>query len=138
MGINVNDLIPIGKYAGGHPEIDKIIESCNIYLKNGALHICEYDTRQLLSTKSTIKVSAITDIQVEDASTLDKKVTLGRVLLVGVFALAWRKNKKDEHAFVCVDWNDGKFDHSTIFAFEGKNSMQSANTARNALIKISR
>jgi hypothetical protein len=44
---------------------------------------------------SAIELSTISNISIEDASSIDKKVTLGRVLLVGVFALAWRKSKKN-------------------------------------------
>lgn len=138
MRIIADHVVFAGKYAGGHPDIDKTLENCNIYLKNGILNICVYDVRQLLSTKAIIPVDSVKNITVEDSSSIDKKVTLGRVLLVGIFALAWRKNKRNEYAFVTIEWNDGKFDHSSIFAFEGKNAMQTANTTRNALIKLVR
>ena len=84
----------------------------------------------------TIVIENIKNITVEDASSIEKKITVGRLLLVGVFALAWRKKKTNELAFVVTEWNDGKFDHSTTFSFEGKEAMTKANTARNSLIKM--
>jgi hypothetical protein len=68
---------------------------------------------------------------------MEKRITLGRVLLVGIFALAWRKKKKNELAFVTIEWKE-KFENSTIFSFEGQEAMQKANTARNELIKMCR
>jgi len=135
-GIDPNTIYSIGKYVGGHPKIDKTIEKCSIYKRTEDIVICEVGQDYFPSPKSRIPINSIKNIQVEDATSIEKKITLGRVLLVGVFALAWRKNKKDEHAFVTIDWNDGKFDHSTIFAFDGKLAMQTANTARNCLIKM--
>ena len=138
MGLDPDQIYRVGKYVGGHPDIDKVIELCFVYKKNVSLLICEPNYNSLPATKARIPLAAIQNITIEDSSSIDKKVTLGRVLLIGVFALAWRKNKKEEHAFITIDWNDGKFDHSTIFSFEGKDAMQKANTARNKLIQIAR
>ena len=46
------------------------------------------------------------------------------------------KKKKNEIAFVVINWNDGRFDHATTFSFDGKDAMQLANTARNNLISM--
>lgn len=48
------------------------------------------------------------------------------------------EKEKNELAYLTIEWNDGKFDHETIFEFEGVGSMQNANTARNKLIKTVR
>jgi len=138
MGLDPNQIFRVGKYVGGHPDIDKVIELCSIYKKNDSLLICEPNYNLLPATKARIPLTSIKNITIEDSSSIDKKVTLGRVLLIGVFALAWRKNKKDEHAFISIDWNDGKFDHSTLFSFEGKDAMQKANISRNKLIQMAR
>ena len=39
----------------------------------------------------TIPIDSIKSINIEDASSFNKKLSLGRVMLVGVFALAWKK-----------------------------------------------
>jgi hypothetical protein len=44
------------------------------------------------------------------------------------------QKKKNELAFVVIDWNDGRFDHSTTFNIEGMDAMQKANILRNQLI----
>lgn len=136
-GISESDLIKTGSYVGGHPEGDVTIVGTYIYNKPDELIICERQSElQVPSEKFKISKNSIKNIVVEDSSSIENKVTLGRALLVGIFALAWRKKKKNELAFVTIEWNDGRFDHSTIFSFEGKDAMQKANTARNKLIKL--
>ena len=58
------------------------------------------------------------------------------IFLVGIFALGWRKKKKNELAFLIIEWKKGKFENSTIFSFEGKEAFQNANTSRNKLISF--
>ena len=60
------------------------------------------------------------------------------MLLVGVFALAWKKKKKNEEAFLNINWTDGKYEHETLFQFEDKGAFQEANKVRNSLIKQTR
>jgi hypothetical protein len=132
-GILQDNLIKVGSYVGGHPKIDDFIKISSIYKKEPNLIIT--DTRLIYPEyKGEIPIDKIKSILLEDSSTIENKITLGRVLLVGIFALAWRKKKKNELAFVTIDWTDGNFEHSTIFSFEGKDAMQTANTTRNRLI----
>ncbi len=77
----------------------------------------------------------IKNILVEDQSTVERRVTLGRMLLVGIFAFAWSKRQKNELAYLIFEWSDGRFEHETIFEFEGRDAMVKANTARNGVIK---
>lgn len=133
--INPADLIEVGSYVGGHPQIDDQQNGALIYLKDGKFQIRSRNSYVEYPTMvGEIDINFIKNILVEDSSTIDKKVTLGRVLLVGVFALAWKKKEKNELAFISIEWNDGKFDHSTLFSFEGKEAMHKANIARNKLI----
>ena len=134
-GYKVAELINAGKYMGGHTSIDRLIERCFLLVTDTDIEIYqkEYDFEQPKYFAS-IPIKSISDIQIEDDSTIEKKITLGRVILVGVFALAWRKRKKHESSFVTVEWNDGKYTHNTIFSYEGKDAIQSANTLRNKLI----
>ena len=138
-GYKVAELINAGKYMGGHTSIDRLIERCFLLVTDTDIEIYqkEYDFEQPKYFAS-IPIKCISDIQIEDDSTIDKKITLGRVFLVGVFALAWRKNKKKEAAYLSIMWNDGKYTHNTIFGFENENAFQRANTARNKLIQGTR
>lgn len=139
-GYSITSLINAGSYMGGHTSIDNLINRCFLLVTKSDIEIYErkYDFEDP-KYYASIPINKITDIQVEDGSTIEKKITLGRVLLVGIFALAWQKRKKYESGFVTIEWNDGKFNHNIIFGFEGKNAIENANTLRNKLInRISR
>lgn len=139
-GLNFSDFKFLGMYAGGHPSIDNSRD--NVYGKREGADIVLYtedmpDASMPVEIKdSNIPIRDITAIKVEDASTVEKKVTLGRMVLVGIFALAWKKKKKNEMAFVNIVWKKGKFENDTTFMFQGKDAAQKANKARNELIKI--
>lgn len=138
--MSFSDFYPIGKYVGGHPRVDNEQENLYFSFKDGIFKfhkilIYEVSTPEYVEGFD-IAASDITDITVEDSSTIESKVTLGRVILVGIFALAWKKKKKNELAFVVINWTKGKFSHSTTFAFEGSDAFTKANTARNKLISF--
>lgn len=82
------------KYLGGHPDIGK--ESpLNLTLEKDKV------TVGLLKNKT---VFTYEDIHIEQKTheQISRNVTLGRVLLTGVFALAWRKKRVDrQHYLVC-------------------------------------
>ena len=137
-GFNISKEIETGKYIAGHPELDDSIENTIIFPKKDSLFIMKKDKASLLvEIKENAKITkeSIKNILVEDQSTIEKRVTVGRLLLVGVFAFALKKKKKNETAFITIEWNDGKFDHETIFQFEGTNAMQIANKARNKIMR---
>lgn len=136
-GINPKEIVNVGTYAGGHPGIDNNIKPAVIYRKEKKFMIAYRETPfSYPMIKGEIPTERIKEIILDDATTLDNKITVGRILLVGIFALGWKKKKKNELAFVTIEWNDGRFKHSAIFSFEGKDAMQKANTARNRLLKI--
>jgi hypothetical protein len=122
------------EYFMGHPDIDKPLK---VYLYNdGKGNLSIANGNSFLEKKlGTVATSVIDNVTVEDQSTIEKKVSLGRVLLVGVFALAWKKNKKAEAAYVIIEWKQGKFTHETYFRIDGNNAIGTANTIRNQIIK---
>lgn len=135
-GFDLDKLVRLGAYVGGHPDKNENADYCHVY-KNG--EILEFYRKVI--TENPVKLFSIRNesikgITVEDATTMEKRVTLGRVLLVGIFALVWKKKKKNEIAFVVIEWTDGRFENATTFSFEGKEAMQQANTARNELIRM--
>ena len=127
--------IYVGKYVSGHPDINNAIPYLDIYSTDTELQIVEKVGNEPIK-KAVIKNTSIIDVLAEDQSTIEKRITLGRVLLTGIFALAWKKKKKVELAYLTIEWNDGRFKHDTIFEFEGAGALEKANTARNAIIKI--
>ena len=136
--INITEFINIGKYIGGHPEINDIVESTLVRKEydNLCLYKSELYKVPFKIDKSEIKIDDIDNITIEDKTTIENKMTVGRVFLVGIYALAWKKKKKNEIAIVDIEWHKGKFKNNTLFCFEGKDSFQKANKTRNNIIKI--
>lgn len=134
-GIDPTKFIRIGCYVGGHPQIDTNIQYCTVYKKKDDLIVGDSGKSIYPLYKGAIPLSSIKEILLEDATTIENKVTLGRVILVGIFALAWRKKKKNELSFVTIQWTKERFNHTTIFSFEGSNAMQTANKVRNRLLR---
>ena len=79
---------------GGHPDLD--VDMPNIFLacQDNVIHILTgLDNDSPMVKKASIPIELVSDISVEDATTFEKRVSLGRVMLVGIFALAWQKRK---------------------------------------------
>lgn len=139
-GMDYSQFVSLGTYAGGHPNIDNTVE--NVYARKESDYLSLYRIPAMNISmpdkiqNADIPLESINDITIEDASSIEKKITVGRIFLVGIFALGWRKKKKNELAFLVIEWKKGKFDNSTTFSFEGKEAFQNANAARNRLIKF--
>jgi len=120
-----------GEFIGGHPDISKVLKHTRIASSETQFAICN----SMFKPQGYIEKSFIKDVIFENATTFEKRVTATRLLTIGIFAFARKKNSRNENAYMIIEWNDGKFSHSTSFLFEGKGSTQRANKARNWLIK---
>ncbi|HUW06997.1 MAG TPA: hypothetical protein VMW01_12125 [Williamwhitmania sp.] len=138
LGYSLDAKVDIGKYVAGHPDINDAIPKTSIFPKDNKLEIMLETPMAMPVKKGEIENQFIKNILAEDLSTVEKRVTVGRLLMTGIFAFALKKKKKNELAYLTIEWNDGRFDHETIFEFEGAGAMQNANTARNKIIKIVR
>lgn len=140
IGMDYSQFILLNTYAGGHPNIDKTVENIYARKENNNLSLYQIPIMDMSMPEKVlnadIPLESINDITIEDASSIEKKITVGRIFLVGIFALGWRKKKKNELAFLIIEWKKGKFENSTIFSFEGKEAFQNANTSRNKLISF--
>jgi hypothetical protein len=136
QGYSVDKKIVSGKYLAGHPEIDNPVNSTTLFFIDKKLVIMQTEVFEEPKKLAEIYFDKISNITIEDKTTIEKRVTVTRLLLTGIFAFALKKNKKTEVAYLVIDWNDDKFNHETIFEYTNKEAMQSANTARNALIKL--
>ena len=137
LGISNDDIITESKYLCGHPEIDSPC-LCLIARKDGLLEVYKDTTQDVggnLQMIGSIKLSNIKDVSVDDSTTIEKRVGLKRLAVMGIFALAAKKKQVNELAYLTLNWNDGRFDHETIFEYIGPNSLQRANTGRNKLIR---
>lgn len=141
MGISTADVLFKSKYVSGHPDMDTSGIDISFLIKDNSIGLYFIPSGLMMSDPikhGSIPVASIKNIIAEDKTTVEKRVTVGRLLMTGVFALAWKKKKVTEAAYLIIEWNDGRFDHETIFEFSGAGAMQAANTARNALIKATR
>jgi hypothetical protein len=134
-GYDPEQQIILSKYLGGHPDINEAKPHTSLFYHSGSVHIMEYMPLKMPIKLAEIPGANVKNVVVEDQSSVERRVTLGRMLLVGIFAFAWKKKKKNEQAYLIFEWSDGRFEHETIFEFEGRDAMVKANTARNGVIK---
>lgn len=128
--------IDTGTYLIGHPQIDLSTEKTFIVKLNNDLLIFKESLTEGIVQLANIPINKIKNIQIEDQTSIEKRVTIGRLLLTGIFAFAWKKNVKKESSFLIIEWDGAKINNETIFVFSGKGSLNKANSSRNALINI--
>jgi hypothetical protein len=142
-GIQTEKFLRTENYIGGHPDINSFLKNTVIYKNNNDFEIYVPYTDQAdisnikveYSKEGIIPIQSIKNISIEDKTTIDKRVSLGRAVLFGPLAFGMQKTIKKEEAYLNISWNDGKFDHETLFQFQ---TLQDANIARNELIKATR
>ena len=84
-----------------------------------------------------LKKEEILDFSVEDQSTIESKISLSRMLLVGVFALAWKKRKTNPMAFILIKYKDDVGLEQTItLSSTKKDSFQTYNNIKYNLYKL--
>jgi hypothetical protein len=136
--VTVYNSVYLGKYISGHPRIDKALEHVRIIDNDHTLFLwtnSSGDNTNDYKYEDKIEKSFIKNITIEDQTSIERRVSLGRFLLVGPLAFAMRKKTTYPLTFIFIEWNDGRFDHQTVFEFSMKNSVQFANEARNGLIR---
>lgn len=100
--LNQNPFLNRAKYVAGVPNMnDDFLVSFEptidyILFKNGSTgkEIFKLDKKDVVN------------IFVEDDSTIENRVGLTRLLLVGIFALAWKKKSKNPMSFIIFEYND--------------------------------
>ena len=136
LGFDVEKKIVTWKYIAGHPKIDSTGIFTSIIPKDNCFYIFEDKMIEMPNKIGEINCDKIKNIVIEDRTTIEKRVTIGRLLLTGIFAFAWKKSDKNEISYLIIEWADDRFEHETIFEFSGESSYQYANTARNKLISF--
>jgi len=78
--------------------------------------------------------NAISQILLEDRTQISQRLTVTRIALLGVFALAAPKTNKDREYCIAFDWDDESGEkQNTVFSFPG---LTGETLARNALAQI--
>ena len=142
LGFKMKELLGSGKYTYGHPNIDKPLFPSYIRVWNENIEIYGLKNTKVPYIAGMIPMKNITNITIEDASTIERRVTAARLLMTGVFAFAIKKKKKDELAYLVIEWMDSMW-HKEIaqmatFEFSEKGAMERCNKARNELIRLTR
>lgn len=126
----------------GHPDVDKSMTNTLVEFRDNNIRIVRvndynlfYGDLEMPTFVASIPLDSVSNVIIEDKTQIEKKITAGRLLLVGVFALAWKKKKVMEMQFVNVIWKVGKFENNTIFMFEGSGSLERANSFANSIKK---
>ncbi len=141
--LEIDQIFDAGKYLTGHSQITTSNVKVYVYSKNDILYIAENSVN--IKELGSIPLKEITNVTLEDASTIEKRVTATRLLTLGVFAFAAQKNEKHKLFYLVISWKEGKFDQDTIFEFEEpqvvpKNqptALQNANVLKSEIMKLS-
>lgn len=62
----------------------------------------------VMSTKFVISNSQIKDIAIEGKDEVNRRVTVTRLLAVGIFAFALKKKNKDQESYITLELTDGQ------------------------------
>lgn len=102
------------QYMGGYSDKKKAIGILTFYEK-------QTEFSSVLSTKFTILNSSISNIAIEGKDEVNRRVTVTRLLLVGIFAFALKKKNKDKEAYLTIELSDGQ---EVIFFVDNKSPME--------------
>lgn len=129
--VNALEIFSGGVYVCGHPQINETV-SVAIAATDDSFVFFQYTTQL-----GSIPKKAVKKISIEDKTTAERRVTVVRVLALGIFAFAFKKKQTNEAGFLVIDWDGEKgMENNTILKFEGKGAMTEANTLRNSLVKL--
>lgn len=142
ISIDMSKAIVLGKYIMGHPSIDLPINNTLVYREEEVLKLASntVDANGDFNWLGKIPMDSITNISIEDASTLEKRVTLTRMALMGLFAFALQKKQTTNLAYLLIEWKqkwrETELSHETIFEYNMPQAAAIANISRNNLIRL--
>jgi hypothetical protein len=149
-GIEPESLFFGGSYIWGHPSLDKPIPAVLFRDAGSELQIysglhpskqappglgAQYQKPQLCGAIPKAKIG---DVRLEDASSVGKRITATRAALFGALVIVdgLKKTVTETATALVITWNDGHFDHETVFQFQGsKVSATLANETRNRILR---
>lgn len=144
QNLNKADTFKSGWYVGGQPGCDQPIKYSRMFYRNGELVVYKESLSEIITKDYTpdntpgilfsIKNENIKDIRIEDHTSVENKITAGRILLVGVFALAWKKRKQHPLYFLIIEHSDGRFTHTPAFCFQGESASTTAHKTRSRVL----
>jgi hypothetical protein len=120
--------IPMGAYLTGLPNVleanGEILASVT---KDSYIFYSGEITRKEIGK---IPIQAVEQISVEDKTSISQRVTLSRILVLGLFALAAPKKTEHKDFYLVIEWQDEKgYQEKTVFRFQGYLAQKSAKQA---------
>lgn len=102
------------EYMGGFDDKKKAPGILTFYQK-------QTDFKSVMSTKFTLDNVRIKDIAIEGKDEVNRRVTVTRLLAVGIFAFALKKKSADKQAYLTIELTDGQ---EIIFLVDKKSPME--------------
>jgi len=124
--------VSVGKYLVGLPDTTGPSENVDCAItENDFIFISGFGTEI-----GRIPRNAINQIIIDDKSQISQRLTVTRLLTLGIFSLAAPKKKKHKEYCLAVDWDDAKGTKwNTVFEFSGIASQTLSSQAVNKLNK---
>ncbi|KNB60976.1 hypothetical protein AC804_17690 [Chryseobacterium sp. Hurlbut01] len=96
-----------GVYLQGIPNENESV-TVEIEPTKTGLNIYSFNTQTFRRTKQLISLqkNEILEFSIEDQTTIENRVSVARLLLVGIFALAWKKKSVEPMAFILIKFLD--------------------------------
>lgn len=84
-----------------------------------------------------LKRFQINNIEVEDETTIEKRVGFKRMLLVGIFAFAWKKRQVNPLSFLVIEYTDDlELKQEMVLQSDHKNGLQTLNNLKYNIYKF--
>jgi hypothetical protein len=124
--------VDVGKYLTGLPDRDAPANNVLCAITPKEFCFISLGSNQI----GSIPRNGVNQIFVDDKSQITQRLTVTRMLTLGVFSLAAPKKNKHREYCLVIDWDDKRgLKHNTVFEFSGMASDTLANRAANTLLK---
>jgi len=130
------DKVSVGKYIAGIPTANTPVDALCTITNENFVFLVNFGLGNVGSELGRIPRDRINQIIIDDKTQISQRLTVTRMLTLGIFSLAAPKKKKHVEFCLVIDWNDEKgIRNNTIFEFTGSLSNTLANKAANTLNK---
>ena len=128
----VKEMIKVGKYIIGFEDKVSNIENVkSIITKDKFIFLGALNEKI-----GEIDIKSITNIILEDKTTIHQRLTATRILALGIFSLAAPKVKKYKEYCIAIEWEDNDFEiQNLVFEFTGLQSKENSQLSYNSLKK---
>lgn len=127
----INDF-SVGKYIGGLPDSDDPVTDVECVITETNFVFFSHISKEL----GKIPRNNINQIILDDKTKIAQRLTVTRMLTLGIFSLAAPKKKSYIEFCILIDWTDNRgVRYNTIFEFTGDDANKNASKAANQLNK---